>query len=599
MKIKPIAMLVGVAISSQAFALEEPITITTAARTAQTVDQSLASVTIITSEDIEASQAKSVQELISGHIGIDTTSRGGYGKNTSLFIRGTNSDHVLVLIDGMRVGSATLGTTELSQIPLAQIERIEIVRGPRSSLYGSEAIGGVIQIFTRQGQGGYRTHAEVTAGSNNFRQGSVSTSGNYGNSRYALGASKLRNDGFDAIDDGENDDDGYENRSVNLRFGHTYNNGLDMDLHLLNARGESDYDGAWSNEAKFDQENYGLNVNYPVLKQWVTKLSTARSEDDSKDYLDGNYVSNYNTKRQQVSWQNDITVSDGQTLTAGIDQLKDEVKGYYLAPVDYTEDQRTNTGLFFQFLGNTGQHDYQASLRRDRNTSFNTQNTGSLAYGYQLPSQTRLTASYGTAFKAPTFNDLYYPYTGNPDLKPQESRSAELGIHQDYADGNMELNVYKTEINELIEWQSDSQGNWSPVNIDVVIRGVELRYQTTLMGWTTNTELSWTDPRNKDSDNVMQLRSQHTARIDLSRDFGKANLNINAVTQGDRYADASNSAVLGGYAVINVAGAYQLTKQWSLHGRINNLVDKKYETVQDYNSPGRTFFVSLAYDLAN
>ncbi len=595
MNIKPIALFVGATLSSQALALDEPIVIT-ASRTAQTVDQSLASVTIITREDIAASQAKSVTELINSHMGIDTTNRGGYGKSSSLFIRGTNTGHVLVLIDGMQIGSATLGQTELEYLPVAQIERIEIVRGPRSSLYGSEAIGGVIQIFTRQGQSGYQTQIEVTAGSNNFKQSTLSTSGGYEGSRYSLTLSALDDGGFDAFNDSETDDDGYKNQSGSLRLGHTFANGFDVDGNLMRSQGDTDYDGSWQNSSEFKQQIYGLTLSYPLSDSWYSKLVLGNTKDELDSLLNGTHVSTFTTKRQQFNWQNDIKLNQNQTANFGIDYKTDKVES---DSTNYTVDELDNVGVYAQLQGDIDKHNYSVSLRNDDNEAFGNEATGNLAWAYALQNDTRLMASYGTAFKAPSFGDLYDPWGGNPDLKPQESNSVEIGLRQKFETSSMELNIYQTNVDNLIEWQSDTSGNWAAVNVEKEITGIELRYTTLIFGWNNITELSWVDPRDKDSNNVSQLRAQHSARIALNRDFGKTKISINTILQGKRYTDAANTSELGGYGLINISGSYALSKQWRISSRIQNLADKEYQTVQNYNTAGRTFFVSIAYDMAN
>lgn len=604
MNIKPIALFVGATISSQALALDEPIVIT-ATRTAQTVDQSLASVTIITSEDIKASQAKSVHELINGHIGIDSTNRGGYGKSGSLFMRGTNTGHVLVLVDGKQIGSATLGEVELQYIHLSQVERIEIVRGPRSSLYGSEAVGGVIQIFTRQGQSGQQIHVDIGVGSNNLRQGALSTSGSHNNSRHSVTVSGLSDDGFDSVDDGEDDDDGYKNQSASLRLGHTFANGLDIDGHLMTAQGESNFDGISQNESEFVQQSAGLNLAFPITENWYSKLSIGNSKDETDNLLNGVFASSFATKRQQASWQNDITLSDALALNIGIDHQTDKIE----TATTYAVTERENLGVFGQFQGQVAEHDYLLSLRSDDNDSYGQQTTGSLAWGYHVHKDTRLMASYGTAFKAPSFNDLYYPLddwgsVGNPDLEAEESKSIEIGVRQNFKTGSLEINAYQTKIDNLIDWQPDNTGAWTPQNVsEAKINGLELRYMTQLFGWNSTAEVSWVDPRDTDTDKVLQLRVQESARIEMKKGFGKAELSISATTHGKRYTNATNTNELGGYNLLNIAGKYTLSKQWSLHGRVQNLTDREYSTAQnfsaqDYNSAGRTFFVGVAYDIA-
>ena len=600
--IKPLNLAIAAALIGPATSLaleseeaNETVLIT-ASRTAQTADEALASVTVITRQEIEQSQAQSIQELLAGRAGLDIVNRGGYGKSSSLFMRGTSNGHVLYLIDGVKVGSATLGETAFQHLPLSQIERIEIVRGPRSSLYGSEAIGGVVQIFTRQGTKDYNTVAEAGVGSDMLRQGSVNTSGQLGGSRYNIGLGALKTDGIDTINDSENDDDGYSNQSGSLRLQHRFDNGLEIDASLMHAEGTTEYDG-FTNITDFIQQSAALSASQTINDYWFTQLSAGQSRDDTANYKDATFYSRFATARRSVNWQNDIFIGDDQTLTLGADFQRDIID----TTTAYAETERNNRGIFGQYQARFGDHDLSLSLRNDDNEAFGTKNTGSLAWGYQVTPATRIFASHGTGFKTPTFNDLYYPagpYSeGNPDLVPEESASTEIGMRQQYDHASVELNAYHNRIDNLIEWAPGSDSIWRPNNVnEASIRGVELRVNTTLLDWQSSAEISWVDATDRGTDKQLQLRAKNSLKLDAQRDFGKASYGVSLIAQGKRYADAANTTTLGGYGIVNLRGQWALAKQWTLKGHINNIGNKRYETVADYNSLGTTFYLGVAYE---
>ncbi len=593
---------ISAAMTPVAQASETSPIVVTATRTAQTADQTMTSVSVITREDIENSQAISLEELISSQMGIDTTTRGGYGKNSSLFMRGTNSNHTLILVDGLKVGSATLGTTDFQFIPLEQIERIEIVRGPRSSLYGSEAIGGVIQIFTRQGTKKHQTRVSAGAGSDNLRQASIHNSGKLGNTGYSVTIANTDTDGFDAHQDSENDEDGYSNTSAAVRVQHNFGDVVEISGHASTAQGDTQYDGSYQNNTDFIQQNAGLKVSLNVLDTWYSTLLVGNSRDQNKNFLDNNFSTLFTTKRQQASWQNDLVLADEAMLTVGVDYQKDNVEG----TTAYAITERDNVGIFTQFQNTHGRSDYSLSLRSDDNESFSRHTTGSIAWGFNLNDEVRFTASYGEAFKAPTFNDLYYPGSGNANLNPEESQSVEIGLSQQTDAGEVAINIYRTHVDNLIDWScvlncfdADwSNDVWQPVNLNKAdIRGLEFSLKTVLAGWQSTMETSFVNPRDESSNNVLQRRSRQTIALDFVRSFGKATFGVKALGNSKRYDNAWNSTINRGYGVVNLRGEWAFNKQWRVKGTINNVGDKAYETVAGYNTAGRTVFVSVSYDM--
>lgn len=601
----PVAsLLLGSVAASAASSNTLDTVVVTATRTAKTVDQSMASVSVITRQDIEQSQALSVQELLRGVPGVSIANNGGLGKNTSVFLRGTESDHVLVLVDGIKVGSATSGSTAFQDIPLDQIERIEIVRGPRSSLYGSEAIGGVIQFFTRKGGGELKPRISVGAGSDETYQVTAGLSGGGDNSWFNASLSGLNTQGFNSCDGKpspggagcftvEPDEDGYENQAAALRGGYRFDNGAELDLNWSRALGESEFDGGFQNESDTQQELFGGRFTTALLDNWQVTLLAGRSKDKSDNFKDGVFSSRFNTERDTASLQNDIDLSDAQLLTVGLDYQKDRV----VSSTSFAQTQRDNKGLFAQYQLMAGAHDVAFSLRGDDNQQFGHHNTGSLGWGYQLTDGLRAMASYGTAFKAPSFNELYFPGYGNANLNPEQSRSVELGLAGEAAIGHWSANLYQTDIDDLIAYDASI---FAPGNVDQArIRGLELAYDTALGAWQLASTLTLLDPENRGSGsnrgNVLARRAQKTLYVDLNRDYGRYTTGVTLNAAGKRYDDLANTRRLGGYSTLDLRVAYDLAEAWTLQGRVNNLFDKEYETASFYNQQGRALFVSLTY----
>lgn len=564
---------------------QQDAVIVTATRTAQTVDESLASVTVLTEADIQRSQATNLQELLQGYAGLQFTNNGGAGKTTSLFMRGTSSNHVLVMIDGIKTGSATSGTTSFQDIPVSQIERIEIVRGPRSSLYGSEAIGGVIQIFTKKGTSKTSVNAEAGYGSFNTRQVSAGFSGISGSSRYRIQASSIQTDGIDAKQDAETDKDGYSNDSINISFNTQFDHKTSLAVNFLHAESSSEYDGSFQNGSESVQEVAGATLKLFPTDNWNMIIQTGHSKDESDNFLDGTFSSRFNTKTQQSSLQNDFVLNTGNIFTIGLDYKKDEVD----STVPYDEKSRDNTGAFMQHQWSGASNDLIVGLRYDDNQAFGSHTTGNIGWGYKISDKYRLIASYGTGFSAPTFNQLYYPGFGVATLKAEESETYELGLKSRYAWGQWDIHAYRTVIDNMI-------GGFPPSNVDKAeINGIEFRLSGKLMDLNHQLNLTYTDPRDATTNKILRRRSRKAVRYDIDKLIGKFNFGASIIGQGEQYDDTDNTQRVSGYGLLNLRTSYALAKNWSLRAKIDNVFDKEYETIDGYNQPGINTFVSINY----
>jgi vitamin B12 transporter len=588
-------------------ALAEPQTlppvVVTATRTPQSAEESLASVTVITREDIERKQPLSVQGALLGVPGLGLSNSGGPGKPSDVFLRGTNSDHVLVLIDGVRMGSATLGTTAFQDLPIDQVERIEIVRGPRSSLYGSEAIGGVIQIFTRKGGGSLKPFLSLGGGTYDTYKVSAGVAGGGERGWFNFSGAELYTGGINAClgkpfaQGGggcytyEPDHDGYSNTSGSAKAGYRFDNGAEVEANLLQAAGISRFDGTFVNRTETMQQVIGGKLRFIPLPFWEATMRAGTSADLSNNYLGKVFSNRFDTRRINASWQNDFTISKDHLLTAGFDYYKDEIDSTESFPVTSRDDKAG----FLQYQGKFMGHGLDLAVRQDSNQQFGGKTTGSAAWGYSFDDVLRLSASYGTAFKAPTFNDLYYPFFGNPHLKPESSQSVEVGAKGRYAELSWAINGYYTTINDLISFDANT---FLPQNIaKAEIFGLETQFSTRLYDFDISGNLSLVDPRNQEDGpnhgNVLPRRAQQMAQFNLDRAFGKFRVGLTVNQEGRRFDDLANTERLHGFTLLGIHAGYEVYKDVFLEGRANNLFNEHYQTAYLYNQMGTNLFMSL------
>ncbi len=595
--------LPAVASAQQATDLDQIVV--TSTRTPIALEDAIAPTQVIDRAAIERSQARSLQDLLRGRAGINLTNTGGPGKQTSLFLRGTNSSHTLVMIDGVRVNSADFAAAALQDIPVDQIDRIEIVRGPSSSLYGSEAIGGVIQIFTRRDQDGFTPRLYAGAGSHGLLEGGLGFGGAGERGWFGTDFSYQRTDGIDACRGSatlfqgcyadEPDRDGYLSRSLNLRGGYTLTDTLSVEASVLRAEGENEYDGFY-NYTESVQQIISGKLRYTPSERVAVTVNAGRSDNEADNYSAGVYASTSNTHRDVASVQGDFGLAAGQLLSAGVDWYQDHLD----SSTAYAVDSRDNTALFVQYQGNFGAHQLQAGLRNDDNDQFGNHTTGSLGWGMALGEEFRLTASYGTAFKAPTFSDLYDPWSGVPTLEPEQSKSFNLGLAQSGNQWNWALDVFQTSIDDLISYDSTT---FMMSQVEKArIRGAEFTADTTLAGWELSTQLSHIDPRNRTPGsqygNLLARRARNTGRVDIDRAMGDWRIGATVSGASKRYDDAVNSAMVGGYGTTDLRVEYALSPSLTLQARATNVFDRDYETVAWYNQPGREYGLRLKYQPA-
>ena len=585
-----------------------PETVVTATRIARTADETLAPVTVITREDVERRQARSLPDLLRGLPGVTFANNGGRGQQSALFLRGAESDHVLVLVDGVRVGSAGTGQFGFQHLPIALVERVEVVRGPRASLYGSDAVGGVVQIFTRRGGGEPVSHATLGAGSRGALDASAGLSGGGGRGWFNVTGSFAREQGINVRDPRvamEPDRDGFGSHGASLRAGYRFGNGVEVEGRMLHDRSRVEYDGSWVNESTARQSLWAGTLGLSPREGWRATVQAARSRDDVDSFRDGGFRSAFVTRRDEVSWQNDVDVGEAHLLSVGFDYREERLSG----STAYTVDERDNKGVFAHFLAAFGDHDLHFAGRHDDNEQFGGAETGSLTWGWQLRDALRFTASYGTAFHAPTFNELYFPSFGdcpfsNPALVPEESKSLDFGLSSSPGPVRWSLNAFRSEVENLIANVGLStpgcEGLVTASNVERArIRGLEGSLETRLGGFDASASLTLLDPRNHGPrdlrGNQLPRRPRQVLRLDLDRGAGRLAYGATVHAAGSRYDDAENTQSIGGFGTVDLRAAYRVGADWSLEGRVENLLDRSHRTVHAYEQPGRGFFVTFRY----
>ncbi len=586
-------------------ALELPEMVVTATRTETPINQLSTAATVYTRKDIERLQVQTLPDLLKIAPGADLVQSGGMGTNSSLFLRGTNSDQVLVLIDGIKFGSATAGTSPFEFIPIDQVDRVEIIRGPQSSLYGSEAIGGVIQIFTRKGMQADKPTITLDVGGGSFatHREAGNISGKWHNSWYSVGASNIDSESFSARQEVpgpygffQPDHDGYNNTSVNAKVGHRFDNSAEIEAFFMHSEGKSAFDANYGGDnLKFINQVAGITGSMNILDNWRSTLRFGQSQDNNDNfYHDKSFDSRFNTSRWNASWLNEITLTEQHKLLLGGDYRVDEVSG----STDYSESSRYDGGIFGELRSQLFDHHFvTASLRWDTNQAFGDYVTGNVGWRYQWEHGISVLANFGNAFKSPSFNDLYYPNYGNANLRPEQSKSVETGILGQHDWGNWELRAYHTDIDNLII------PTMNPVTYDfraenigkAQIDGLEAEIGTHLFGWNAKLTGNLMHPENRETNKRLARRSEQKLNFDLSRSYGDFDVGTQVLAMGDRYDDAANKIKVGGFVTVDLRSAYHINKNWTINAKLSNLLDKNYQTVNTYNTADRNFFFSIHY----
>lgn len=590
-----------------------PITVT-ATRFAEPTASVLAPVNIITRKDIEQLHARSLADVVKTLPGVEMVSNGGRGQQASVIVRGATSAETLVLMDGVRINSATNGATDFSGIPLNQVERVEFVRGARASVYGSDAIGGVINIITRGTAGQTKHTLNGSAGSRDYQNLNGSTSFDINQQQHLkLAAGYETEDGYnvhpvEGVNDG--DEHGFLGRNAML----DYQNQLTDEVNVYGAmhwtRNTMQSDGSYSygdysqherDETWEENTHYQLGTKYQK-DHYQTELNTSLINNDMYYYPDtisrDEASSVYKTSQYQLSWLNNYQITDPWTVGAGVDLRRDVLHSdsQSSGSAFFDEDKnRNNVGVYAlsqyrweQWLG-------ELSGRTDDNQQYGRHNTWQAGLGWNFLPEYRLSARYGTAFRAPTFNDLYTPYSVSPDLKPETSKNSEIALEGTTQEVLWRVTAYRNDLEDMIEWAPDSSGYWYPGNVGRArIKGIELEAEFAT-GWLTHKlSADFKNARDLEDGTVLSRRAKRNYKWTGMANWDKWDASLTGQYQSERY---DSSTRLAPYALWNAAAGYHVLPQLRIGGRIDNLFDKDYALASGYATPERSYYVDFSYQL--
>jgi vitamin B12 transporter len=569
-------------------------TVVSASRIEQRVQDALPATTLITRRQIEEAQTPDLPTLLRSVAGVEITQNGGAGTVSSAFLRGAESRHTLVLIDGVPVNNLNFGTGSIEHLPLADVERIEIVRGNVSSLYGSAAVGGVIQIFTRPASTAPSAELSAQAGSRGFRQGSGTAS-----FRTAAGTGLratldgVHDGGFNAIVQeqrpGTNPDrDPYTRYAGSLNLSQDLGRDQSIGLTLRNAQGRTHYDSQFGPATQEDVSRFRA--------QGATLVGNFRFGDvrvngllgQTQDELDAGvtafpffFHSRSDTAQVGADWE----LQRGRHLTAGLEHTRQKLA----SDTEYSRNSRTIRSGRIGYTLTEEKHQLQLNVRQDHYSDFGTADTWLAAYGYRFDQAWRLSASASTGFTAPTFNDLFFPFGGNPDLRPERIKSAEIALQYAVADHELRATLFENRFTDLIA----SDFFFNRVNIGRArTRGLELTYKGRILDTDVNAALTSQDPKDLDTGTRLRRRAATLAQVALNRSVGPWQWGGSVRYSGKR--DDLPQA-LGAYAVADLTAGYKVSRQLRVFGRIENLFDREYQTVYGYRQAGRGVFIGLSY----
>jgi vitamin B12 transporter len=574
--------------------------IVTATRTPQALSAVLGDVSVLDRAAIERSGASNAADLLARLPGIEFARNGGPGGTTSVFIRGSEARHTAVYIDGVRVDSQATGGAIWEQIPLDQIERIEVLRGPAAAVYGSDAVGGVVQFFTRRGSGPARPQAMLSAGRYGTVQAQAGVSGSGGALDYAVSASGGRSAGFDArtVAGANRDRDGWRRDGAQARVGLQLDPVHRVEGSLLASRLRAQYDGSPTDDDvarhTLRTGNLGWQARFSESATTRAQLGESRSTYESQP----SYYRTETTLRN-LSLQHEQRIGS-QRLNLIVERREDRLLNPATAFAATLDGRRHQDGIALGWLGDVGDHAWQAHLRHDRDSEFGGKGTGSLGWGYRFAPQWRVSAAAATSFRAPTLYQRFSPY-GNPRLVPESGRNVELALRWAEGDSSLGLSGWRNTVSQLINFGApgpcvDSFGCYENVG-RARYSGLTLAGATRLGGTSLRGSLDWHEPKNLDTGTVLVRRARRLATLGAEHRVGTWTAGAEVQAAGARWENAANTQRLGGYALVNLVASTELAPGLQLLGRVDNLGDKAYELARGFATPGRSGQVSLLWTM--
>ncbi|WP_404461663.1 TonB-dependent vitamin B12 receptor BtuB [Providencia rettgeri] len=608
-----VAVLCGVSSLASANNKADEVVVS-ANRFEQPISSILAPVTVVTREDIDHWQSNTVIDVLRRLPGVDIAQNGGMGQQSSLFIRGTESRHVLVLIDGIRLNQAGIsGSSDMSQIPISLVQRIEYIRGARSAVYGSDAIGGVVNIITRRDNDGTTLNAGI--GSHSYQNYNGSTQQKIGeNTTVTAAGAYTHTKGFDVEARGNTgggpqpDKDGFLNKTLWLGVEHQFSSDLSAYARAYGYDNRTSYDGTPADTRKLYSRTYESGLKYANGKYSTSLLgSYSHMKDYNYNYHNGRYGSGSaidESDQYNFQWGNSYRLEKGN-ISTGVDYQRQSIEpgGYTMTSKKETVN---NTGIYL-----TGQYALidsvtaEGAVRSDHYSEFNWHTTWQSGLSWEFYDGYKLIGSYATAYKAPNLGQLYtdnvaWNIKGNPNLKPEESKQWEIGLEGETGLLFWQLTGYENEITNLIDFTSDPVTHASSYNNigKAKIKGVEWNGELQTGLFSHQLTLQYLDPRNEKTNKVLNRRAKQQVKYQLDWNIAAVDMGLTYQYIGSRYDinETYQRTKVGGVSIWDLTAAYPITSHLTIRGKIANMFDKDYETAYGYRTAGREYFLTGSYN---
>ncbi|PRY06907.1 TonB-dependent receptor domain-containing protein [Paraburkholderia sp. BL25I1N1] len=577
--------------------------VVTADRTPQALADTIPQTSLFDQQDIADTTATDLPGLLQFAPGAQISRTGGPGSTTSLSLRGASSTQSLLLIDGVRVDSVSLGAPQLAQIPLDQIDHVEVVNGNVSALYGSGAIGGVVQVFTKNG-GDHPPRFNFSLGYGSYHTQTQQAGVNGaldkdGNTTFSISLARSKDDGFSSLNTKEAPSanpnaNGYLNESISASLRHKFNDKWDAGASYFQSNGNNSYDNAYGvptdvNNLYSKVRQVSVFANGRLTDWWTTHFIVAEGDDRSVSNTNGVYNGRFDTDNRQYTWQNDFALAAQQKLQVGYEHLDQSLDSdTFAAP-----DRHVDSG-FAGYTGRFGRNQFQANVRRDQYSDFGGANSYYLGYGFDVTGHWKVTASYSDSFRAPSFDDLYYPISGNPAIQPERSHSIEAALqYASNALGVMRLSAFQTRYSNLINYEQVTPGIYLAENVGhAKVQGIEGSWSGHVGKTDVRASLTLQNPVDLDNDADLVRRARRFGALTVNRSIAGWRVGGEWIVSGP---SNDSSGKLGGYGVVNLSARYNITKAWYVAAQIQNLLDKDYETAYSYNSPRRGAYLTVGW----
>lgn len=586
--------------------------VVTASRMPQAERDVQGDVTVITGDVLRQAGQDSLTDILARYHGIEFYTSGGPQTVTGVNIRGANANQTLVLLDGVPLNAASNGMASLQALPVSSIERVEILRGAASSLYGANAVGGVINVITNSNPTvPLSARASIGVGSQGLIKNSIAMDGRQDGWSYGLSAGYAGSEGYDASNKDHfapnPDQDGYNAYHLRGQLGYEWARGQSIRLHAYKSRMDADVDNSsriGADDRGITQlEQYSLQSDNQLTAMWHSTLRYSFTRDIYDNITEGAGTRTI-ARQNQISWENRLTLTPNQSLLLAYDRLNQRASGEFPAgwdpvtyaplpgTIDYDKTRRHNNAYTGVYSGKFGRHHLQANLRHDSDSQFGGHTTWGLNYGIDLVAGLHAYVAANTGFRAPTFNDLYYPGSSNPDLNPEKSRNIEAGLR--YQDDGLSLSAvaYRNRVRDLIVFQGGRTENVQQATMKGVTLSGAYQWEAGTRVWAS---LDLQDPHNDSADKQLARRARHIFRIGAEHRMDRLRVGTDYTRVGKRYDDAANTRPLDAYGLWNASIGYDLSRNFVATLRWNNILDKRYTTARGYNMPRSNVFVELAW----